>query len=534
VTRARLLAAAAAVAAALALALALALFARARDDAGEARADASPWASFVVLHTNDVHGGVAPRRADLAGLRAEGDVGGVAALASFVARAREAAAKAGAEVLLLDAGDLWRGAPEGDLTRGDLVVDAMGRLRYDAVALGNHELDLGVENAARLARRAPFPWLSANVVDEATGRAPDWLRPSVVLERAGLRIGVVGLSPPETARLVVSEGTKGLRFLPEVEAAVAAASDLEGKADVLLFLSHLGPEREREVADAVPRAALVVGGHTHQRLLRPIPAGEGGRTWVVQAGTGLVYAGRVRLRVHRETKEVALDDYDLVALDPAKVGSDAETARLLARGAALVPALAALDARVGTLSAPLSKFGPPGASSPAGNAVADAIREHARTDVAFTNAGGVRVTLPKGAVTGRDLHLLFPFENTIVVGALTGRELRSLLETSASGFAVTPLEVSGIEATYRREPEASARRRATVVSLRIGGTPAEDDRAYRFATNSFLAGGGDAYAFLERVPVSDTGILVRDALLAWFRARPEVVPDLAARVRPAP
>ena len=76
-----------------------------------------PWLSLVIVHTNDIHGGLLPRSPELAGVQAKGDVGGVAALASFVAKERAAARAGGASFLLLDAGDVWRGTPEGDLTR---------------------------------------------------------------------------------------------------------------------------------------------------------------------------------------------------------------------------------------------------------------------------------------------------------------------------------------------------------------------------------------------------------------------------------
>jgi 2',3'-cyclic-nucleotide 2'-phosphodiesterase (5'-nucleotidase family) len=488
------------------------------------------WVRLVVLHTNDVHGGVLPRSPGIAGLDAREPVGGAAALASFVARERAAAKARGAEVLLLDGGDVWSGSPEGQATRGDLVVDALSRIGYDAVALGNHELDLGVGNAERLARRARFPWVSANVVEEATGRPPPWLAPWVVVERAGLRIAVVGLSPPDTPRLTMAGATEGLRFLPEVEAARAAAKALEGTADVLLFATHLGPDRDRRVADAVPAVALIVGGHTHARLSKPIAAGPEGRTWIVQAGTGAVLAGRVRLRVERATRRVALDDYELVPLVPSAVGRDADLERFLRARSRAVPGLAALDAEVGRLAGELSRTGAPGGSTPAGNAVADAIRASARADVAVTNRGGVRVTLPRGPVTGRDLHLLAPFPNTVVVGSLTGAQLRSLIEASASGVGTTPLEVSGVEAAYRIEGEPG-RTRAVVVEARVGGVPLDPERLYVVATNSFVSAGGEGYGVWRDTRVEDTGVSIRDALAAWFRAAGEVVPDPTERLR---
>jgi 2',3'-cyclic-nucleotide 2'-phosphodiesterase (5'-nucleotidase family) len=514
-------------------ALALALFARAArpDDPAPAGAPADPWVSLVVLHTNDVHGGLLPRPPDLAGIDAKEDVGGVAALASFVAHERAEAAARGAHVLLLDGGDVWRGTPEGDLPRGSLVVEAFSRLAYDAVALGNHELDLGRENAERLAKAARFPWLSANVVDSTTKKHPDWLRPSVVVERGGLRIGVIGLSPPDTGRLVISPEKLGLEFLPEVESAKAAAADLEGKADVLLFVTHLGPDRDLRVLDAVPRAPLVVGGHTHTRLARPIPGGPQKKSWVVQAGTGCVLAGRVRMRVRRDTKETSLDSYDLVPLIPSQVGSDEATTKFLAERTAAIPELKGLSEVVATLSAPLERNVAGGVgTTPAGNLVTDAMRAAAQADVAMTNRGGIRLTLPAGPVTRRAMHMLLPFENTLVRVPMTGAEIRASLQTSIGGQGITFLEVSGLEVRYAIRAEGGVEKRV-VTSVSVDGTPLDEAKTYRVATNSFLAGGGDGYAAFRKEGHEDLGRILRDVVTEWLKAHGDVGLERGSRIR---
>jgi len=492
------------------------------------------WVRLVVLHTNDVHGNLLPRSPALAQVEAKGDVGGFAALASFVGRERAAAAERGEQVLLLDAGDVWRGTPEGDLTRGDLVVEAFGRLRYDAVAFGNHELDLGAENAERLARAAKFPWVSASVVEKATGKTPAWLAPSVVAERGGVRVGVVGLSPPDTARLVSRGESLPLRFLPVAEAARAGVASLEGKADVVIFLTHLGPERDLEVLATVPSCPLVVGGHSHTRIARPIVGGPKKGSWVVQAGTACVVAGRVRLRFRPATKEIALDAYDLVPLAVERVGSDPETAAFLAERLAAIPELAALSKPVGRLARDLPRAGAtPLETTPAGNFVADAMRAAvAGADVALVNRGGIRVTLPAGVVTGRDLHLLMPFDDAIVERRMTGAALRDLLAFSIGGARATPLEVSGVTGRFRVEgapPSATV----TFARLEVGGAPLDPQKTYRVVVNTFLARGGDGYGALAGgdAPASPD-LRVREAIRAWLARTPETAPDAAVRLGP--
>jgi 2',3'-cyclic-nucleotide 2'-phosphodiesterase (5'-nucleotidase family) len=493
-------------------------------------AAADPWVRVVVLHTNDQHGSLLPRTPAQAEVDAQGPVGGVAALAAFVRSERERAKASGAHLLLLDAGDQWRGTPEGDLTRGDLVVESMSRLGYDAMALGNHELDFGAENAARLARMASYPWLSSNTTLEATGAPPDWLKTHVVKDLGGVRVAIVGLTTTETERVVVGGGAMGLKFASEVGAARRAAQDLAGQCDLLVFLTHCGTETDAAVLKAVPQASLVVGGHTHTRLGRPVDARGDGTGWVVQAGALCVLAGRVELRVHRETKKVELLDARLVPLDTTKVGVCADTESFLKGRIDAIAELKGLSEQVTTLAAPLWRTGPtPDATSPAGDALCDAIREAIGADVAFQNRGGIRVSLPAGPVTKRDLFVLMPFDNTIVEVPMTGRQLKDALETSLGKDRVTPLEVSGIHARFRVSGEGREERLTWWV-FEVGGQPVDDDRVYRVATNSYLAQGGDGYSQFARPGMKDHGTLVRDAVHAFFGKSPTYAPAAQPRV----
>jgi len=489
--------------------------------------------SLVVLHTNDVHGGVLPRSPALAQLDADEDVGGFAALTAAVKAERAAAAARGAHVLLLDGGDVWRGTPEGDLTRGDLIVEAFGRLGYDAVAVGNHEFDLGLANAVRLAKASTFPWVSANVTETATGAPPSWLRPSVVKEVGGLRVGIVGMTTVETPRIVVGGDALGLTFGPVTEAAVAQAKALAAATDLLIFVTHLGPQVDAEILKAVPTCPLVVGGHSHTRIAKPIDPRGDGSGWIVQAGTACIVLGKVTLDVHRATKRVRLRTSELIPLVPSKVGSDAEAAAFLAGRLDAIAELKALRAVAGTLAGDLPRVGAaPRDTSPAGHFLADATRVAGGADVGFANRGGIRVVLPAGPVTLRDLFLLMPFDNTVVVATLTGAELKAVVGYSLRtgiGGRISPLEVSGIAATFRLA-ERDGAQAIEWGSFDVGGVPVDEAKVYRVALNSFLAGGGDGYAQLIRPDAKDTGLLVRDALREALRKAGTYAPERASRL----
>jgi 2',3'-cyclic-nucleotide 2'-phosphodiesterase (5'-nucleotidase family) len=191
------------------------------------------------------------------------------------------------------------------------------------------------------------------------------------------------------------------------------------------------------------------------------------------------------------------------------------------------------------LGADLSREGATSeSSSPAGNAFADAMRTGAgardgkEADVALANRGGIRVRLPKGPVTGRDLFLLMPFDNTLVEVPLSGAELRGVIETSLRAPKISPLEVSGIVVRWVREGTGEG---ATVRITRfeVGGKTLDEAATYRVIVNSFLAQGGDGYAGLAGRPgTKDLGILVRDTLRAHFAKAAVFEPDATERMGP--
>ncbi len=464
-------------------------------------------ARITVLHTNDWHGHVLPR--------GEGGrrTGGLAAAAAALATARGEAEASGAGVLVLDAGDWFQGTPEGAIEKGAVVVDLLGLLRLDAGALGNHEFDHGRGTAEALVARAPFPVLCANLRDPGTGGTMSGVRAHVLLERAGVRIGVVGLL---TERLGVATGALGgLELRPaagSAREALARARD-EG-ARMTVLLTHLGIEEDRALAAALPEAGLIVGGHSHT----PIPEGERpvpGGPWVLQtAGLG-TQVGRADLEVERRTGRVRSCRARLVDLDEAATGADAEVARIVAESTSAVAA--AMRERLGEavegLSRDSRRFA--GVSSPLGNWVADVIREATSAEVALVNRTGIRGTLRKGTVTRRTIHEIAPFENTLATLALTGAELRGVLERAVSDPRLW-LEVSGIRATY--DPRAGVG--ARVRELAVGGKPLRAEDRVLVGTISFLAGGGDDHrGFLRGRERRDTGVALRDALESWVRGR---------------
>ena len=249
--------------------------------------------TLTILHTSDLHGRVHSHDA-----LEDRDLGeGLARVAAAVASIRAE----GGPVLLLDSGDTIQGSPTQALAfagragdGSDPIIRAMNRVGYDAMAVGNHEFDFGVERLEKSRREARFPWLSANTLRANGDPAFD---PYVVREIAGVRIGVLGLVTPRVGDWESPSLLAGLRFSDTIEAARRYVPVLRGKerCDLVVVITHQGFERDPAtgrstggsqenqayaLATEVPGIDLLLAGHAHV-VVEPRRLGP---TWVSEPG----------------------------------------------------------------------------------------------------------------------------------------------------------------------------------------------------------------------------------------------------------
>ncbi|MBW3622371.1 MAG: metallophosphatase [Armatimonadetes bacterium] len=210
---------------------------------------------LTILHTNDVHGQLFP--IDYDGMQ---NVGGVARRATLLKRL--GAGKP--DVLVMDAGDLWERGPLSKKYTGKPEVLAMNAAGFQLMALGNNEFRAGIPNLLQRSREAHFPMLSANARLRSTGKPVS--REYVILKRAGLRIGVFGLTAPRTATYA---GLSDLVVEDPIQAAQRMAKLLKPRTDLLIALTHIGFFLDRVLAEEVPEIDAIVGGDTHTWLERP-------------------------------------------------------------------------------------------------------------------------------------------------------------------------------------------------------------------------------------------------------------------------
>lgn len=254
---------------------------------------------LVILSTNDTHSTIMPLSSNLTDTLKAGRGGYLRRLALLEEQRAEHP-----NLLLFDSGDFSQGSAYYTTFKGEVEVKLMNRMKYDAVVLGNHEFDFGLDNLRRLVEMSEFPWVSSNL--DFTGTVLEGMvKPYVVLEREGVRIGVFGITP-KLEGLVSSENIAGVIYKDPIESAKETISDLRQleNCDVVICLSHLGWDLTPQVDDSVLVAEtrgidLVLGAHSHDYFtsLQYVKNADGKDIPVDQNGKHGIYLGKTILAI---------------------------------------------------------------------------------------------------------------------------------------------------------------------------------------------------------------------------------------------
>ena len=498
-------------------------------------------ARLIVLHTSDISGRVHPHDP-----RADRDFGqGLARISTAVKGIR-----AEGPVLLLDSGDTINGSPtqvlafEGIVGDGrDPMVQAMNVMRYDAMAIGNHEFDYGLARLETSRREAKFPWLAANVVREDGKPAYD---PYVVRQIAGVRVGILGLVTPQVPYWL-GPRVAALRFRDTVETTRRFVPLLRGKerCDVVIVLTHEGIDRGDElprsgvaenqagrIAREVQGVDLVLTGHTHQNIA---PRREG-NAWISQPGGYGETLTRFDLILEQEGGAWRVAEVSGRNLPMKDVAPDPELVALSETGhRQTMEKLAEVVARV---DRPVSAEG----ARTEDTAILDWLHEvqlrEGKADLSFASLLPSTLRTWEKDVTVRDIWSFYPYENSLVTLRATGRQVRAALEHAARcvdgvsleggtpawkrNLAVWNFNCDTMEgAEYALDPTRPEGER--VLYLRRGGRPVRDDEVFIVAVNSYRASGGGGYLVWRDCPrVSESERGVREILMEDARRRGEM------------
>jgi 5'-nucleotidase len=430
-----------------------------------------------IVHTNDTHARVEAGSYDGMGLDK------VATIVNNVKAANP-------NTLVLDAGDALHGQTIATLVEGESIIKIFNEIGYDAMTAGNHDFNYGKERLLELADMANFPILGANVYK---ANYENFLPEYVIKEVGGVKVGIFGLATPETKFKSHPKNTEGLEFFDSVIIGKLMVAKLQDKADVIVALSHLGldqssTERSDLIAEYVDGIDLIVDGHSHTVLEEGMMVGD---TMIVQAGEYDKNVGRVDILVKNgkvssmTAKLITKEEGEALEADPgvvAIVEEIKEANDLITEEFVSENSIELVGER---------EFVRTGETN-LGNLITDSMVEFTGADVALTNGGGIRASIPAGDITVGDVITVLPFGNYVVTIDVTGAEIVEALEHGLSAYPETlgafP-HIAGMNVVFDPSQEAGSR----VVEVTVGEEELDMEATYSLATNDFLAAGGDDY-----------------------------------------
>ena len=484
------------------------------EDAGE------PTETIVILHTNDFHGAVEPEETN-EGTGRTSEEGGLVNMVSLIDQLR---AEHSGRTLLLDAGDTFQGTYVSNSTQGELVMAAMNVAGYDAWTLGNHEFDWGQETLKARLVQAEFPALAANILDATSGEPWDAVQPYAIAQVGRIKVGILGLTYPDTPVINRPENVAGLDFRRAEETARRYMPELQEQADLIVVLSHLGYDGDLALANAVDGIDLIVGGHSHMYLERPRQV-DG--TLIVQAGAKGQVVGRLELSVDVHTGQV-VDFTSSEALVPVTDDVSAVNQEVQALvDAALTEAAETMDQPIGETAVALhpQSTGEFALGNLVVDAMLDATLDGQQAEIAMHNNGGIRAALSKGPISFGQLYAVLPFDNQLMAMDLTGEQVLRILEHSVSS-SPGKMQVAGM--TFRFDMSRPSGDR--ILEAVVGGEPLDPARYYRVVTIDYLASGGDGQeTFLDGInpAYGDTEVWV---VAQYIQDRSPVHPRIEGRI----
>jgi len=479
-----------------------------------------------ILYVNDFQGFAEPYQP----LGSNERLGGIAYLAGRANELRKEKPS-----LLLSAGDMIQGNNWANLSQGESVIELMNGMEFDAMVLGNHEFDFGKEVLRKRISEARFPVLGANV------EGMRGLKPYVIKERKGVRVALLGVVTEDVPISTHPKNVTDLKFLPPIDTVEKCIPELKKDADLIIVLSHIGHPIDRILAERVKGIDVIVGGHSHTKLERPVQAGN---TIIVQAREHAKALGVLDLTI--ENGRVIGFEGHLEEIKPRIGGEDKAALAIVEKYKQKMDAV--LNVRVGEAEVDLDGENVRKRETNLGNLIADILRHASGADVTIVNGGGIRTSIKRGEIRVKDIYAVSPFDNYIVAIRLTGKQIREALEHGVSaveeGGGRFP-QVSGLSLKYSPSDQKGSR----IKEVLIAGQPIDPDREYIVATNDFLAAGGDGYrAFGEaikesrdfsiiggmmkggKVAYSESGRWLRDVVVEYLKEVKKVSPRVEGRI----
>lgn len=510
-----------------------------RDAKGEQE---TPDFQITILHTNDLHSHDEPFT------EFGKSIGGLTRIGHLIRSIR----KKEPNCLVVDAGDIFQGTPFFQKYRGEVEVHLLNEIGYDLFTIGNHEFDEGLQNLSEQLKKAKFQIISANLDCSQYPPMAEMVKPSVIKETGGQKIGFIGADTPDLESLCLPENlqplklkSKGVDWYRPIKQEV---EKLKGEGvNKIIILSHCGLDKEREMAKNIPDVDVVIGGHSHSRLehAEVFEHPGVGTTMVVQTGSYGRTLGDLHLAFDKSGKLVfPATNYHLIPITD-RIYEDADLKAYADEK--LQPLLALRKEILGLAETDFdNRWFNFTWDSPLGDLVADAVYNAGKkygATIAFENRGGIRARIEKGNITAEDVEEMLPFDNRLTVATISGEVLLKNLEHSVgfTGGGGKFFDEHGLKLAYDSKGEPGHRLVFVLAQDKDGSwKPVDPSAKYRIAVNSYSFSGGESYDFSQAEDVNKLPDKMSQVFRDFLKAEPKhaasapsrIVPVVAALVRP--
>jgi len=464
-----------------------------------------------ILHINDWHSRIESNNKFESTCSAEEEtknecIGGAARLVTAINQERNKLN--GQNVLLLNGGDNFQGSLFYTTYKGKAEAEFLNQMKFDAMTVGNHEFDDGEDALAPFLDVIQFPVLSANVKASAASKVGDRIKPSIVLDVGGQKIGIIGAVTTDTPE-IASPGPN-ITIEDDIATITAEVKKLEAEGvNKIIALTHVGYPRDKELIAKIPGVDVVVGGHSHSLLSNTDAKAEGPyptmidnpggyKVPVTQAASYSKYLGEFQV-VFDDNGVVKEAKGDPLFLDSNIKPDEAVLKRIAELGA---PIEALKNTEVSETTAPIdgTRENCRARECEMGDLVSDAILDRVKDQgvtIVFQNGGGLRSSIDQGVVTMGEVLTVLPFQNTLATFQLSGKDIVASLEAGVSeieeGKGKFP-QVAGLKYSFDKSVKANEGRVKSVEVMENGNWgPIDPNKTYLVATNNYVRQGGDGY-----------------------------------------
>jgi 2',3'-cyclic-nucleotide 2'-phosphodiesterase (5'-nucleotidase family) len=437
--------------------------------------------------------------------------------------------KSPGEVLLMDTGDVMTGTLATQMEYkgviGGAMMEFMNLLNYDAWCFGNHAFDKGQENAKGLERLANFPAVLTNIVYKENGELFA-KKPYVILEKAGLKIGVIGVMEETFLTEVDKRHTVGLEVLPIVPTLNSYISELDKKSDLIIVLAQAKYEEGKQIAEEVPGVDVVLLADNQfgfEEINGVLVKSSRGNLRTL--GSLVITIQDDRIIDYKEELVWLWADIDM---NPSpKISALIEEIQSSIKEE--------YNREIGFCEIDRTREPHP-VESVLGNWITDAMRWKTGAQLAFQNSGGIRADIASGSITIADIYELSPFNNVLMVFELTGEQIKGVLECDIErGW--DRLQVSGITYRYYKKDAKPEGERVDYVEI-DGEVVVEKgqillpNKLYSVASNDYVVGQAKDKYFRFSVSESrDTGFPLNQVLVEWLEQNEVLVCEIEDRIQ---